>query len=332
MKLSEFDYHLPKEKIAQYPLQERDCSRLLVLNRKTRKIEHRIFRGITGYLQDGDVLVLNNTRVIPARLCGRKSSGGKVEILLLNELKQNIWRAIVKGLDEGEVIIDDETRGHVARSNGTAAITFTSDIKKRLDKIGITPLPPYIRRPITQLDAHCYQTIYAEKDGAVATPTAGLHFTARLLNTLRGKVEIKKLTLHVGYGTFKPVLCEEIEHHSMEEEYYEIPPDTADAINRAKSEGRRIIAVGTTVTRALEASAYGKNTISAGQGKTSIFIYPGYKFRIIDALITNFHLPKSTPLILASAFCGLQLLREAYAEAIDRGYRFFSYGDAMLIV
>jgi len=352
LKLSEFDYNLPKNKIAQYPLQERDSSRLLILHKKSRKIEHRIFREITEYFHEGDVLVLNDTRVIPARLCGRKSSGGKVEILLLNELKQNIWRAIIKGLDEGEVIIDDETWGHVSRSNGTAAIMFTSDIKKRLNKIGIMPLPPYIRRPAMQLDTHYYQTVYAEKNGSIAAPTAGLHFTAGLLDKLRKKVEVKKLTLHVGYGTFKPVSCEEVEHHSMEEEYYEIPLDTANAVNHAKSEGRRVIAVGTTTTRALESSACEGNgqgagfpllrsnamgrgngdIIRAGKGKTSIFIYPGYKFKVIDALITNFHLPHSTPLMLASAFCGLQLLRNAYSEAIDRDYRFFSYGDAMLIL
>jgi len=350
MKLSEFDYYLPKERIAQYPLAERDSSCLMVIHRKHGEMEHRIFRDAVEYLYPGDVLILNDTRVIPARLYGRKSSRGKVEVLLLKELYPNKWEAIVRGLRCGQV---ETTRsqvvfkygicGHVSRNNGTVTVEFTGDdIKKILNKIGVMPLPPYIKRPAEQSDVRCYQTVYAEKDGAVAAPTAGLHFTTELLDRIKEKgVEVVKLTLHVGYGTFKPVSCQEIEDHRMEEEYYEIPVNTADIINRAKSEGRKIIAVGTTVTRALETSVCEINgkwemgnriKIKAGQGKASIFIYPGYKFRVIDVLITNFHLPKSTPLMLTSAFSGLQLLRTAYLEAINRGYRFFSYGDAMVII
>jgi S-adenosylmethionine:tRNA ribosyltransferase-isomerase len=345
MKLSEFDYHLPKSHIAQYPVAERDSSRLMVIYRKHGEIEHRIFRDIVEYLYPGDVLILNDARVIPARLYGRKPSGGKVELLLLKELYSGKWEAIVRGLQCGKVVFKYGISGYISRSNGTATVEFTGDdTKKMLNKIGVMPLPPYIRRPAEQSDARCYQTVYAEKDGAIAAPTAGLHFTTELLDRIKEKgVEVRKLTLHVGYGTFKPVSCQQIEDHQMEEEYYEIPENTADSINRAKSGGRRIIAVGTTVTRALETSATPpftspldkggyKGGVKAGAGKASIFIYPNYKFKVIDALITNFHLPKSTPLMLTSAFSGLQLLRTAYLEALNRGYRFFSYGDAMLII
>jgi len=345
MRLLEFDYYLPKERIAQYPMEERDSSHLMIIQRKHRKIEHRIFRDIIEYLYPGDVLVLNDTRVIPARLYGRKPSaylstgrGGKVVVLLLKELSPNKWEAIVRGLRCGEVVFKYGISGHISRNNGIGIVEFSGgDIKKMLNKIGVMPLPPYIKRPVEQSDARYYQTVYAEKDGSVAAPTAGLHFTTKLLDRIKEKgVEVARLTLHVGYGTFKPVSCPEIEDHRMDEEYYEIPENTADSINQAKSKGRRIIAVGTTVTRALEASALLdmrlSNSVKAGDGRASIFIYPGYKFKIIDAIITNFHLPKSTPLMLTSAFSGLQLLRAAYLEALNTGYRFFSYGDSMLIM
>jgi S-adenosylmethionine:tRNA ribosyltransferase-isomerase len=345
MKLSEFDYPFPKDKIAQYPLGERDSSRLMVINRKHGKIEHRIFRDIVEYLHPGDVLILNDTKVIPARLYGRKSSGGRVEILLIKELYPNKWEAVVRGLRDGQVVFKYGISGHVSRNNGVVMVEFSGDdVKKILNKIGAMPLPPYIKRPAEQSDATAYQTVYAEKEGAIAAPTAGLHFTTELLNRIKERgVEVRKLTLHVGYGTFKPVSCQEVEDHRMDEEYYEIPINTADAINRAKSEDRRVIAVGTTVTRALEASATPpftspldkggyKGGVKAGAGKASIFIYPDYKFMVIDALITNFHLPKSTPLLLTSAFSGPQLLQKAYIEALNTDYRFFSYGDAMLII
>ncbi len=352
MKLSEFDYFLPKSQIAQYPLSERDSSRLLVIHRKHEKITHRLFSDITEYLIPSDVLVLNNTKVIPARLYGvnPNTSGGKVEILLLKELYTNTWEALVKGLHQGKVILKHGITAFVSRSNGVAEVKFNHNIKNALNKIGVMPLPPYIKRKTVQSDIERYQTVYAKKQGAVAAPTAGLHFTDNLLNVIRDKgVEVKMLTLHVGYGTFKPVLATDIKRHQMDEEFYEIPENTANAINRAKSEGRRVIAVGTTATRALEASAeYSRgnrihpvrkkagvglsNGVKAGTERASLFIYPGYRFRIIDALITNFHLPKSTPLMLTSAFSGLPLLKDAYLKALNRGYRFFSYGDAMLII
>ncbi len=352
MKLSEFNYHLPKESIAQYPVSKRDSSMLMVLHRRHRTIEHRIFRNISEYFQQGDVLILNDTRVIPARIYGKKTTGGKVEILLIKEFQPNKWEVIVKGLQNGTVAFNNGTSGHISHNNGTVTLTSDYDIKEMLNTIGAMPLPPYIKRPVNQLDAWQYQTVYAEKDGAIAAPTAGLHFTKELLEKIEGKgIEVKKLTLHVGYGTFKPVSCPEIEDHHMDEEYYEIPEQTAHAINCAKSEGRRIIAVGTTAARALEASACGnypsplpclpdrqaqwegaRGRVNAGTGKTSIFIYPGYKFKVVNALVTNFHLPKSTPLMLTSAFSGIEFLKEAYSEALDEGYRFFSYGDAMLIM
>ena len=336
MKLSDFDYHLPKGRIAAYPAGERDLSKLLVLSRRDGRISHRIFRDVVEYLRAGDVLVLNDTRVIPARLHGKKASGGKVEVLLIEELHTNKWQVVVKGLKQGYVEFRRGICGYVSRSNGTAAVTFRGvDIKPILKEIGVMPLPPYIKRPAGELDNQRYQTVYAEKDGAVAAPTAGLHFTEEVLDIIKDRgVEVCKLTLHVGYGTFKPVACQKIEEHKMDEERYEITENTADTINRAMSEGRRVIAVGTTVTRALETSALSGSAgrVNAGTGKAGIFIYPGYKFRVIDVLVTNFHLPRSTPLMLTSAFCGLPLLKRAYIEALGGNYRFFSYGDAMLIV
>ncbi len=362
MKLSEFDYHIPKSRIAQYPLSERHSSRLFVLHKKLNKFEHKAFKDIVEYLQPGDVIVLNDTRVIPARLYGVKPSGGKTEVLLLRELRKNTWEALVKGMHEGTVIFKHGITASVSRTNGVAAVKFDeeekamgrgligNDIKNSLNEIGVIPLPPYIKRKAEQSDTERYQTVYAKKEGAIAAPTAGLHFTDELLNIIKEKgIEVKTLTLHVGRGTFKPVLVSDIRRHQMDEEFYEIPEATADAVNRAKSEKRRVIAIGTTVTRALEASAgYStgnrihpvrkkampgrSNGVKAGAGKASIFIYPNYRFKIIDALITNFHLAESTPMMLTSAFSGLGILKKAYSEAKKAGYRFFSYGDAMLII
>ena len=348
MKLSDFDYRISKERIAQYPLKERDSSKLLVMQRDSGKFEHVIFRDIVDYFNRGDVLILNDTKVFPARLFGVKPSGGKVEILLLKELCKNKWEALVKGLKEGKALLSTDIIAHVSRSNGaSASVEFEfntvgaafkpshpPDIKTILHKIGVMPLPPYIKRQTVSSDKEQYQTVYANNEGAVAAPTAGLHFTKRLISIIKDKgVSVEKITLHVGYGTFKPVTVHDIDKHDMDEEYYEIPPATAHAINRARSEGRRIIAVGTTVTRALESAhrTLPGEVVTPGDGKTSIFIYPGYKFKVIDALITNFHLPKSTPMILTSAFSGLDALKKSYAEAQHEGYRFFSYGDAMLI-
>lgn len=353
MKLSDFDYNLPTDLIAQHPLKERDASRLLVLHRKTGKLDHRHFKDIVDYLDSGDVLVLNNTRVIPSRLSGSKPSGGKAEITLLKELGRNTWEGLVKGVNEGTILLPDGIRANVTRiERSLARVVFEfnlktqghePDIRDKLHEIGVMPLPIYIKRASTGPDREVYQTVYAKEEGAVAAPTAGLHFTDTLLGAIKEKgIGIETVTLHVGYGTFKPIVSEDIEHHEMDEECYEIPEAAASAINSARSEGRRVIAVGTTVTRTLESSTAPSNSplsgegkeeaVIPGKGKASIFIYPGYKFRIVDALITNFHLPKSTPMMLASAFSGINPLKTAYYEAEKAGYRFFSYGDAMLMI
>ena len=343
MNLSEFNYNLPKDLIAQYPADERDTSRLMVINKKIGDFQHKHFRNIIDYLKPGDLLVLNDAKVIPARLYGTKRSGGKVEILLLKEMQADLWEALVRGLTKGKVKLSHGITASVSRSNGTARVKLERDsmgpgghdIKKSLYDIGVMPLPPYIKRPSDPSDSERYQTVYAKNEGAVAAPTAGLHFTDGLLRSIRDKdVEIHMITLHVGHGTFRPVEAENIEEHEMYEESYEIPAVTADAVNRARTDGRRVIAVGTTVTRALEASiSDGTNgRIEGGTGSASIFIYPGYKFNAIDALITNFHLPKSTPLMLTSAFSGPELLLKAYQAAIQKAYRFYSYGDSMIII
>ncbi len=342
MKLSEFNYNLPKGLIAQYPADERDTSRLMVINRNSGDMKHKQFRNITDYLKPGDVLVLNDTKVIPARLYGTKQSGGKVEILLLRELQTNLWEALVKGLTKGTAVLSHGITASVSRSNGTVMVKLErnsrrsggDDIKKSLHEIGVMPLPPYIKRPSVPSDSERYQTIYAKNEGAIAAPTAGLHFTDNLLSAIRDKdVEIHAITLEIGHGTFKPVEADNVEDHHMYEEYYNIPEITAASINRARSDGRRVIAVGTTVTRALEASASKvPNRIRSGADRSSIFIYPGYKFNAIDVLITNFHLPRSTPLMLTSAFSGPELLLKAYQEAIQKAYRFYSYGDSMIII
>lgn len=340
MKLSDFDYTIPDNQIAQHPLKVRDSSRLLVVHRESGTFEHRTFRDIIEYLDPRDVLVLNNTKVFPARLRGSKPTGGRAEITLLKEVGPNVWEALVKGMHEGQIILEHGIRAAVSRVNGTLArVNFSScsgrDIKEFLNDIGAMPLPVYIKREPVRSDSQQYQTVYAEKDGAVAAPTAGLHFTDNLLERIRDKgTDIKTITLHVGYGTFKPVIVSDIRDHRMEREFYEVPEAAAVAVNSAKSEGRRVIAVGTTVTRALESSAHASktNSIAPGTGEASMFIYPGYQYRIVDMLLTNFHLPKSTPMMLASAFTGLDLLKRAYRESQDKGYRFFSYGDAMLIL
>lgn len=353
MKLSDFDYPLHPGQVAQHPAAERDGARLMVMHREPDWIEHKLFRDIAVYLRSGDVMVLNDTRVIPARLYGEKPSGGRVEILMLHEIRQNTWRALVRGMREGKVLVGQGITASVSRHDGEAVVSFegqisrngrNGDIKDRLQEIGTMPLPPYIKRHAGQQDTERYQTVYAGKTGAVAAPTAGLHFTVDLLAAIREKgVEIRMLTLHVGYGTFGPVVCQDVEGHRMQEEFYEIPEGTALAVNSAKSDGRRVVAVGTTVTRALEASAFDVSAraslpegrgcrVRAGSGKASIFIYPGHTFRVVDVLVTNFHLPKSTPLMLTSAFSGLSRLKAAYGSAAEAGYRFFSYGDAMLIV
>ncbi len=290
------------------------------------------------------MLVLNDTRVIPARLHGVKPTGGKVEILLLRELRTNSWQAMVKGTKNGTVNLENGITAIIDRSRGYAEVSFTcpsgrtcphGDIREALHEIGCMPIPPYIKRSPEEHDLERYQTVYSKYEGAVAAPTAGLHFTDPLLRSMTEKgIDVKMLTLHIGYGTFKPVTSGDICDHVMDEEHFDIPAETARAVNDALSEGRRVITVGTTVTRALEASACTGRTgkIKPGAGKTSLFIFPGYQFRVVSALITNFHLPRSTPMMLTAAFSGLSLLKRAYQEAHMSGYRFYSYGDAMLIL
>lgn len=340
MKTSDFDYELPEELIAQHPAAQRDHSRLLVMDKYTGAIEHRVFRDIVNYLHAGDVLVLNNTKVIPARIFGVKEGGtAKIEVLLLkrDDDLPNTWEVLVhpgKRAKVGTVIDFGEGRlkGEViANTSAGRKVTFHFDgiFEEILEELGTMPLPPYIHEQLE--DQNRYQTVYAKVDGSAAAPTAGLHFTTELLETLRQNgIEIEEVLLHVGLGTFKPVSEEDIEDHEMHSEYYEISQGTADRINKAKAEGRRIISVGTTSTRALESAAK-DGRLQAGSGWTNIFIYPGYKWQIIDGLITNFHLPKSTLMMLVSALSTREHILAAYKEAVAQRYRFFSFGDAMFI-
>ncbi len=340
MKTSDFDYELPEELIAQHPAAQRDHSRLLVMDKYTGAVEHRVFRDIVNYLHAGDVLVLNNTKVIPARIFGVKEGGtAKIEVLLLkrDDDLPNTWEVLVhpgKRAKVGTVIDFGEGRlkGEViANTSAGRKVTFHFDgiFEEILEELGTMPLPPYIHEQLE--DQNRYQTVYAKVDGSAAAPTAGLHFTTELLETLRQNgIEIEEVLLHVGLGTFKPVSEEDIEDHEMHSEYYKISQETADRINKAKAEGRRIISVGTTSTRALESAAK-DGRLQAGSGWTNIFIYPGYKWQIIDGLITNFHLPKSTLMMLVSALSTREHILAAYKEAVAQRYRFFSFGDAMFI-
>jgi len=344
MKLSEFDYNLPEELIAQKPVEPRDHSRLLVLDKEDGKISHHTFYDIIDFLNEGDVLVVNNSRVFPARLFGkRKDTGGKVEILLNKNIKDSEWEAIGKNLKLGTEIVFDNSKLEakvIEKNDKISNIKF--NIKEEfffseIEKIGHTPLPPYIKKNDTKQDKSDYQTVYAKPVGSTAAPTAGLHFTNELLKKIKDKgINIVEVTLHVGLGTFEPVEEENITEHQIHTEYYIVIPDQIDKIIDAKKEGRRIIAVGTTSTRVLEHLFHSNNrqltTDNFLSGWTDIFIYPGYKFKCIDGLITNFHLPKSTLLMLVSAFAGKQNIDKAYKEAVDMKYRFFSYGDAMIII
>lgn len=340
MKTSDFDYELPTELIAQHPAEKRDHSRLLVMDKYTGAVEHHVFKDIVNYLHAGDVLVINNTKVIPARIFGTKEGGtAKIEVLLLkrDEMLPNTWEVLVhpgKRAKVGTVIDFGEGRlkGEVIENTSAGRkITFHFDgiFEEILEDLGTMPLPPYIHEQLE--DQTRYQTVYAKVDGSAAAPTAGLHFTKDLLALLKEKgVGIEEVLLHVGLGTFKPVNEEDIEDHEMHSEYYEISKETAERINQAKAEGRRIISVGTTSTRALESAARDGRLI-AGSGWTNIFIYPGYKWQIVDGLITNFHLPKSTLMMLVSALSKRELILNAYQEAVAQKYRFFSFGDAMFI-
>jgi len=332
-----YDYPITKGYIAQYPLIERDKSRLLVIDQPLR-IEHRIFSDIVTYLKPGDLLVLNDTRVIPARLRAiKEGTGGRVDILLIKEIGKGRWEVMTnKALKSNQRISigNGILSGRFINEDGKKVIQFDGDgINRIIKEVGLPPLPPYIKRKdYDRLDRERYQTVYAENEGSVAAPTAGLHFTYPLLDRLREiGVEVAKVTLHIGPGTFRPLKVEDIREHKMEPESYNIPPETAEAVNRAKGEGRRVIAVGTTTTRTLE-SASPEGRVMPGPGTTDLFIYPGYRFKVIDGLITNLHPPRSTPFILVSALAGIRIIKTAYREATERGYRFYSYGDAMLIL
>lgn len=347
MKLKDFDYKLPKNLIAQKPISPRDHSRLLVLNRQTGKIEHRHFYEIENFLKKGDVLVLNDSKVIPARLWGRRESGGKAEVLLLRPKAKNLknyvwseeWWVIAKpGLALNQIItFPVGLKAEVLKINGYERLVRFNyrgeKLKKIIYRIGQAPVPPYIKTNISGAKLKKeYQTIYAKHLGSVAAPTAGFHFTPKLIRKLKAKgVQFQYVTLHVGLGTFQPVKEEKIENHKMSVEWAEINNRTAAFLNGAKKQGRRIIAVGTTATRVLESAAGSKGVIRPGQKFVDLFIYPGYKFKIVDALITNFHLPKSTLLLLVSAFAGRNSILAAYQKAIKNKYRFFSFGDAMFI-
>ena len=340
MKTSDFYYDLPEELIAQHPAEPRDSSRLLVIDRETGEWEDKIFTDVIDYLHEGDVLVVNNTKVIPARLIGhRKGFTGEVEFLLLKRLDYTHWRCIVrpgKKLNVGaEVVFSPKLSARVTErgEEGERVVEFLFNgvFEDILAEVGAMPLPPYIKEKLT--DNSKYQTVYSKIDGSAAAPTAGLHFTNALLDRIRAKgVIVLEILLHVGLSTFRPVKAENIEDHKMHDEYYEISPEVAEEINRAKEEGRRVICVGTTSVRTLESAADRVGHLVAGSGNTDIFIYPPYEFKIVDALITNFHLPESTLLMLVSAFMGREHALAAYKHAVDDKYRFFSFGDACFIV
>lgn len=334
MKASDFDYHLPEEQIAYYPEAQRQNSRLLVLNKNNGEIEHRNFFELPNFLNPGDLLVLNNTKVIPARIYGKRKSGKEVEILLINKQSDSVWECLVRNPKKNdELIFDDGLRGRLSRSETNQwFVEFDGSIDEHIDKYGKMPLPPYINRDAQQSDRVSYQTVYADKKGAVAAPTAGLHFTKQLLDEIKNKgVEIEYVTLHVGIGTFKPVKVENIEDHNMHSEFRSISASTAAVINKAKAEGRRVVAVGTTVVRTLESSVNDKGEVMPQSDETNLFIVPGFKFKVVDALITNFHMPRSTLLMLVSAFSRYEFIFQAYQQAVEKGYRFLSYGDAMFI-
>ncbi|MFW5955347.1 MAG: tRNA preQ1(34) S-adenosylmethionine ribosyltransferase-isomerase QueA [Rhodothermales bacterium] len=348
MKLSDFDFEFPKKLIAKYPAEPRDSSRLMVLNRGNKTIEHRHFYDLPEYYSSGDVMVVNDTKVFPARLYGEKEkTGARIEVFLLRELnpESRLWDVIVDPARKirignklyfenglvAEVIDNTTSRGRTIRFVFEGS---NEDLYNKIDEIGQTPIPPYIKRDVEEADRDRYQTVFAEKRGAVAAPTAGLHFTDNLLDEIRGKgVEIVPVTLHVGLGTFRPVEVEDLTKHRMDSEHFIIPNQTATVVNEAlQSNDSTVTAVGTTVVRAIESSLSAANLLKADAGWTDKFIYPSYEFKITERLITNFHMPKSTLLMLVAAFAGYDFMMEAYREAVKEEYRFFSFGDAMLIL
>ncbi|MGE5561228.1 MAG: tRNA preQ1(34) S-adenosylmethionine ribosyltransferase-isomerase QueA [Chloroflexota bacterium] len=339
MRVDEFDYDLPPELIAQVPVEPRDRSRLLVLHRQGGTIEHRHFYDLPQYLRVGDALVINETRVIPARLFGHKETGGKVEALLLRPMSDRVWEALVRPgrrLQPGtRIVFSDELAARVIDvlpgGNRLLDFEYSGDFAALLDRLGRVPLPPYITAELA--DPERYQTVYGRERGSAAAPTAGLHFTPELLAGIAAQgIDIVRLTLHVGIGTFRPVKVERLEDHVMHQEYYSVSAAAAARVNAARARGGRVVAVGTTSVRTLETVTDEQGVVHAGEGWTGIFIYPGYRYRAVDVMITNFHLPKSTLLMLVSAFAGRDRIMAAYAEAIAQRYRFFSFGDAMLIL
>ena len=340
MKTADFDYELPQELIAQDPLEQRDSSRLLILDKKTGERTHRIFHDIIDYLHEGDCLVINNTKVIPARLIGeREGTGGKVEVLLLKRKTDNVWETLVKPgkkarpgmrLSFGGGLLHAEVQEVVDEGNRLIRFEYEGIFEEILDQLGQMPLPPYITHQLK--DKNRYQTVYAKYEGSAAAPTAGLHFTEELLQQIQEKgVKIARVTLHVGLGTFRPVKVDDVTQHHMHTEFYHVSQDAADIINETKKQGGRVICVGTTSCRTIESAADGQGVVQATEGDTDIFIYPGYQFKVLDCLITNFHLPESTLLMLVSALAGKENIMAAYKEAVEMKYRFFSFGDAMFI-
>lgn len=339
LKKSDFYYDLPEELIAQTPAEPRDSSRLLVYDRSADKAEHKIFRDIKNYLRAGDVLVINNTKVLPARLYAHTEHGGRVEVLLLKRISSLRWEVLVKPgkkcKPDTRLTVDDKLSLTVnsVTDSGERIVDFECDgvFEEALDRVGSMPLPPYIKKKLE--DKNRYQTVYAKTDGSAAAPTAGLHFTPQLLEEIKNMgVEIAQILLHVGLGTFRPVKEDAITDHKMHSEYYEVGEQAAQIISRAKREGRRVIAVGTTSVRTLESAANDDGTIDPCFGNTSIFIYPPYKFKCVDCLVTNFHLPESTLIMLVSALVGREKTLQLYKTAVEEKYRFFSFGDAMLIL
>ena len=341
MKTSDFYYDLPEELIAQDPLEDRTASRLLVLDRKTGAVKHKIFSDVIDYLNKGDCLVINNTRVIPARLIGEKEgTGGKVEVLLLKRRANDVWETLVKPgkklkpgakITFGDGRLRAEVLEVVEEGNRLVIFHYEGIFEEILDSLGEMPLPPYITHKLE--DKEMYQTVYAKFDGSAAAPTAGLHFTKELLNKIEEKgIKIASITLHVGLGTFRPVKVDDVNNHHMHTEWYEVNAEAADIINETKRNGGRVICVGTTSCRTIESVADENGYMKAKTGETDIFIYPGYKFKIMDGLITNFHLPESTLVMLVSAFAGKENVLAAYETAVKERYRFFSFGDAMILI
>lgn len=340
MKVSDFNYDLPQELIAQHPYDKRDEARLMVIDPKTQKIEHKVFKNVIEYLAQGDCLVINNTKVLPARLYGKKDTGANIEFLLLKRIEGDTWEVMVRPGNKlkpgskvsfGDGLLKAQILEVLEGGNRKVKFEYNGIFNEILDEIGLMPLPPYIKEKLKENDK--YQTVYAKYEGSSAAPTAGLHFTEELLEKIKQKgVKIANVTLHVGIGTFRPVKVENVEEHAVHSEHYYIKQEDADLINNAKKSGHKVVCVGTTSCRVLESVADENGMVKETEGDTNIFIYPGYQFKCIDRLITNFHLPESTLIMLVSALAGKDFVMKAYEEAVREKYKFFSFGDAMMIL